>query len=117
MPVGTLVATSLKMPNVKEAYDAPFPDKHYKAGPLMMPQLVPISPSDPAKEANKKAWDVLRQWHKPFLTAFGDGDPITHGGDGNSRKRSPERRANPTPQSQAPAISFRKRMDRSWPIS
>ena len=33
MPVGTLVATSLKMPSVKEAYDAPFPDKRYKAGP------------------------------------------------------------------------------------
>jgi haloalkane dehalogenase len=95
MPVGTLVATSLKMPSVKVAYDAPFPDKRYKAGPLMMPNLVPISPSDPAKEANKKAWDVLRQWHKPFLTTFGDGDPITHGGDRKFQKEVPGAKGQP----------------------
>jgi haloalkane dehalogenase len=95
MPVGTLVATSLKLPGVKEAYDAPFPDKRYKAGPLMMPQIVPISPSDPAKEANKKAWDALRQWHKPFLTAFGDSDPITHGGDRKFQKEVPGTKGQP----------------------
>ncbi len=95
MPVGTLVSTSLKMPSVKEAYDAPFPDKGYKAGPLMMPQIVPISPGDPAKEANKKAWDALRQWHKPFLTAFGDRDPITHGGDRKFQKEVPGTKGQP----------------------
>ncbi len=81
MPVGTLIATSTHDPSLKAAYDAPFPDKHYKAGPLMFPQLVPTSPDDPAKEANKRAWQVLREWKKPFLTAFGDHDPITGGGD------------------------------------
>jgi haloalkane dehalogenase len=95
MPVGTLVSTSLKMPSVKEAYDAPFPDRRYKAGPLMMPQIVPISPNDPAKEANKKAWDALRQWHKPFLTAFGDSDPITHGGDRKFQKEVPGTKGQP----------------------
>ena len=77
--LGTLVATTAKKPEIKAAYDAPFPDKHFKAGPLMMPQIVPMTPHDPATEANKKAWQVLRQWHKPFLTAFGDSDPITRG--------------------------------------
>jgi haloalkane dehalogenase len=89
MPVGTLVATSTRTPELKDAYDAPFPDKHYKAGPLMMPQLVPVSPDDPAKEANKRAWQVLREWKKPFLTAFGDGDPITGGGDKRFQKEVP----------------------------
>jgi haloalkane dehalogenase len=80
MPVGTLVATSARDPTLKEAYDAPFPDKRFKAGALMFPQLVPTSPHDPATEANKRAWQVLQLWKKPFLTAFGDHDPITGGG-------------------------------------
>lgn len=81
MPIGTLVATSTKTPAVQQAYDAPFPDKRFKAGPLMLPQLVPVTPDDPATAANKQAWEVLRKWHKPFLTAFGDADPITRGAD------------------------------------
>jgi haloalkane dehalogenase len=89
MPVGTLVATSSRIPGLKDAYDAPFPNKHFKAGPLMMPQLVPTSPDDPAKEANKRAWQVLREWKKPFLTAFGDHDPITGGGDKRFQKEVP----------------------------
>jgi len=30
---------------------------------------------------NVKAWGVLAQWTKPFLTAFSDQDPITGGGE------------------------------------
>jgi haloalkane dehalogenase len=89
MPVGKLVATSARTPGLQDAYDAPFPDKRFKAGPLMMPQLVPVSPSDAAKEANKRAWQVLREWKKPFLTAFGDHDPITGGGDKRFQKEVP----------------------------
>ncbi len=81
MQVGGLVAGSAKAPQLKQAYDAPFPDKRFKAGALMLPQIVPIGPDDPATAANKQAWDVLRKWQKPFLTAFGDEDPITRGAD------------------------------------
>jgi haloalkane dehalogenase len=81
MPIGSLVATSAKTPGLQQAYDAPFPDKRFKAGPLMMPQLVPVTPDDPATNANKQAWEVLRKWQKPFLTAFGDSDPITGGAE------------------------------------
>jgi haloalkane dehalogenase len=31
--------------------------------------------------ANRKAWDVLRTFEKPFLCAFSDADPITKGAD------------------------------------
>jgi haloalkane dehalogenase len=95
MPVGTLIATSARTPDLKEAYDAPFPDKRFKAGPLMFPQIVPTSPNDPAKEANKQAWHALQQWKKPFLTAFGDHDPITGGGDKRFQKEVPGAQGQP----------------------
>jgi haloalkane dehalogenase len=68
-------------PEVVAAYDAPFPDDRYKAGARQFPALVPISPDDPASAPNRKAWEVLNRWQKPFLTAFSDSDPITHGAD------------------------------------
>jgi haloalkane dehalogenase len=64
---------------VRAAYDAPFPDESYKAGPRAMPGLVPISPDDPAAPANRAAWEVLTTLDRPFLVAFSDGDPITGG--------------------------------------
>jgi len=67
--------------NVEAAYDAPFPEDRYKAGARQFPVLVPITPDDPAAAANRKAWEALRRFDKPFLTAFSDKDPITRGGD------------------------------------
>ena len=63
----------------RAAYDAPFPDDSFKAGPRVMPTLVPTAPDDPASEANRAAWAALGRWEKPFLVAFSDGDPITGG--------------------------------------
>ncbi len=59
------------------AYDAPFPDDSYLAGPRALPTLVPTTPDDPASDANRAAWRVLRGSDVPFLVAFSDKDPIT----------------------------------------
>jgi haloalkane dehalogenase len=32
---------------------------------------------DPATEPNRRAWQALSTWDKPFLTVFSDNDPIT----------------------------------------
>ena len=82
--VGFIVGSGCHTPpgeDVVAAYDAPFPDDSYKAGARQFPLLVPTSPDDPAAAANRSAWDVLRTWKKPFLTAFSDEDAITRGGD------------------------------------
>ncbi|ACU95214.1 haloalkane dehalogenase [Saccharomonospora viridis] len=61
----------------RAAYDAPFPNEMYKAGPRALPTLVPTSPDDEASEANRAAWRTLTTSNVPFLCAFSDGDPIT----------------------------------------
>jgi len=76
-------------PEVIAAYDAPFPDDRYKAGPRQFPMLVPVTADDPAAAANRKAWEVLSRWTKPWLTAFSDQDPITRGGDRIFQERVP----------------------------
>ncbi|HEY2677955.1 MAG TPA: haloalkane dehalogenase [Steroidobacteraceae bacterium] len=76
-------------PEVIAAYDAPFPDESYKEGARQFPMLVPISPNDPAAPANRKAWETLRRYRNPFLTAFSDKDPITAGGDAVLQKLIP----------------------------
>ena len=69
------------VPEVVAAYDAPFPDDRYQAGARQFPMLVPTSPDDPAAPANRRAWEALRGFTKPFLCAFSDHDPVTGGGD------------------------------------
>jgi haloalkane dehalogenase len=82
-------------PEVIAAYNAPFPDDGYKAGARQFPLLVPIGPDDPASEANRRAWEVLRRWEKPLLTAFSDGDPVTRGGEQVFQKLVPGAQGQP----------------------
>ena len=84
LPVGRIVAGGCARPmapEVQAAYEAPFPDERHKAGARRFPMLVPSRPDDPASADNRAAWERLRRFERPFLTAFGDSDPITRGAD------------------------------------
>ncbi len=76
-------------PEERDAYDAPFPSARYKAGARAFPLLVPVTPDNPASPANRQAWEKLGQWHKPFLTTFSTGDPITRGAERALQKHIP----------------------------
>jgi haloalkane dehalogenase len=63
------------------AWAAPFPAQEYMQGARQFPSLVPINPDNPAIGANRAAWVFYEQFEKPFLTAFGDADPVTKGAE------------------------------------
>ena len=71
------------------AYNAPFPSEEYKAGARIFPTLVPIGNNDPEAANNRMAWKELMKWQKPFLTIFGDGDPIMQGAEKAFQKLVP----------------------------
>lgn len=91
-PVGKAIQFATSRPvdrGVIAAYEAPFPNQRYKAGARAFPSLIPTRPDDPESEPNRRAWEVLEQWDKPFLTAFSDGDPLTRAAGPNLQRRIP----------------------------
>lgn len=64
---------------VLAGYDAPFPDRSYKAGLRQLTALIPITRNDPGAAIGRATMAALAQWDKPFLTAYSDGDPATRG--------------------------------------
>jgi len=82
--------TLLNLPDeVIKAYNAPFPSEEYKAGARIFPTLVPVEKDDPEAVKNRMAWTELMKWEKPFLTIFGDGDPIMEGAEKAFQKLVP----------------------------
>lgn len=67
--------------DVLAAYDAPFPDRSYKAGLRQLTALIPLTRNDPGAAIGRATMAVLEQWQRPFLTAYSDGDPPTRGWD------------------------------------
>ncbi len=66
------LGTALRLsPEIKAAYNAPYPDQTYMAGARVFPRLVPSE-----MKQNSQAWKKLINFNKPFLCAFSDKDPI-----------------------------------------
>lgn len=59
----------------QRAYAAPFPSEAYLQGARQFPSLIPLLPDNVEVPANRRAWEALGQFEKPFLTAFSDGEP------------------------------------------
>lgn len=57
-------------PDVIKAYDAPFPDESFKAGPRSFPMIMPLATDRPGVAENRAAWKKLATWEKPVLTLF-----------------------------------------------
>lgn len=68
-----------RSPEEIAAYDAPFPDEPSKAGARAFPALVPVEDGMDGIEQNTAAWKGLSAFDKPFLTLFGEDDPVTGG--------------------------------------
>ena len=65
--------------DVLAAYDAPFPDRSYKAGLRQLTALIPLTRNDPGAAIGRETMAALQQWNRPFITAYSDGDPATQG--------------------------------------
>jgi len=73
------VGGNIVTPEIRAAYEAPFPDARYAAGARQFPSLVPIFPDDPELPANREAWKQLEAFDRPFFTCFSDRDAVTAG--------------------------------------
>ncbi|MFI5508322.1 haloalkane dehalogenase [Mycobacterium sp. NPDC051804] len=80
---------------VLAAYDAPFPDRSYKAGLRQMTALIPLTRNDPGTAIGRDTMAALRHWERPFLTAYSDGDPPTRGWDKVFQEHIPGARKQP----------------------
>ena len=100
LPIADVIAGVCVAPlsaAVRAAYDAPFPTPAYKAAALEFPNLIPIREDMPGVAGNRRTWQLLEQWQKPFVTAFSDSDPATAAWADVFRQRIPGARGRSHP--------------------
>ncbi|MCK4748598.1 MAG: alpha/beta fold hydrolase [Bacteroidales bacterium] len=91
LPIGMIVNLGSKRRlsrKEKQGYNYPFNSMKEKGAVRIMPGLIPVGNRN-GIEVIEKAWSQLEEWDKPLLTIFGDGDPITRGGEKIIQTRIP----------------------------
>jgi haloalkane dehalogenase len=79
-----------KVPDEELAgYRAPFPEPRYEAGILKFPALIAVQPDNPGVPMNVAAWEKLKDFRKPFLTLWGQKDPVARGADKRMHEHIP----------------------------
>ncbi len=81
--------TSTLSPEVLAAYDAPFPDASLTAGLRQMTALLPLTRNDVGARIGRRTMRALEEFDRPFVTAYSDGDPATHGWESVFQERVP----------------------------
>lgn len=76
-------------PGELAAYQAPFPDASYQAGICEFPSLIAVQPENPGVPLNRRVWEALGRFEKPFLTLWGALDPVSPGGDRRLQEHVP----------------------------
>jgi pimeloyl-ACP methyl ester carboxylesterase len=79
MPVGQIVqgGSNGQLSEAEvAAYDAPFPDASYKAGPLVFPLLVPLKPDMDGYMIGQRAAEFWNRWSGQAFMAIGPDDQV-----------------------------------------
>lgn len=82
MPIGGIISAGSWPPmqlstEIVAAYEAPFPDKSYKAGADAFPRLVPLWASHPSLPFMRRAREKIERSQLRKLVMFSDRDPVT----------------------------------------
>ena len=71
------------------AYRAPYPTSDYEFCLITWPSLITVQPDNPGLPLNVAAWESLQTFEKPFLTLFGELDPVGRGWETRAQKFIP----------------------------
>lgn len=82
LPCGKTVRRSLRteghdLDAVEAAYEAPFPEEKFKAGPRRFPWFLPfVQPEEGNAADQNRCFEALKGWTKPVNVIFSDGDVV-----------------------------------------
>lgn len=71
------------------AYRAPYPTSAYENCLITWPGLITVQPDNPGLPLNLEAWERLQTFDKPFLTLFGELDPVGRGWETRAKEKVP----------------------------
>ncbi len=71
------------------AYRAPYPTSDYELCLITWPGLITVQPDNPGLPLNLEVWKRLQTFEKPFLTLYGELDPVGRGWETRAQTKIP----------------------------